>query len=119
MSNQNNNNEANLEEEEAPGQKVARAPHLYCFMSINPPTKKQVQIAKDVDIELFWNEHVGKLAEDQFNEDFDKEIEDLDAEHEFDGIVAWHPMTALVGADLSMPVAVYNMRKSRIKVIRL
>jgi hypothetical protein len=117
MNTENNNNEEETWKTMPP--RTKSSPQLYCFVSEVEPTEKQRSIAKDHDVELFWNKEVAALAVDAFDFQFKEKLESLDAEFEFDGIVAWHPAVALTAADLTFPVGLFNMKKSRMKIVRL
>jgi len=71
-------------------------------------TSDHIRLADEQGIELVPSGYL-----DPFCEVLDKQIEALDAHYNLDGIVCFHPLTALVAQHLSFPVAVFGYHNSR------
>ena len=75
----------------------------FLFISRHEPSQKQRELAVDQRVQLI---HVGDL--DAFADDLEKQIAALDEKYEADGVVAVHPLIALMAARMSLPCGCFR-----------
>lgn len=75
----------------------------FLFISRHEPSQRQHELASEQNIQLI---HAGDL--DAFADDLEEQIAALDEKYESDGVVAIHPLIALMAARMSLPCGCFR-----------